>query len=192
MGHRPALTLRFLPRQAGPPERRRGSLSVILETRRLRLRPFRESDLDAYARICSDREVMRSIGAGNPLSREEAWRSMALILGHWQLRGYGLWAAEEKESGELIGRIGLHNPEGWPALEVGWLIERTRWGEGLAPEGATAAIQFAFDQLSVSHILSVIQPLNLASIRVAEKLGMTRERTVLLNGIEVVIYGRDR
>jgi RimJ/RimL family protein N-acetyltransferase len=156
------------------------------------LRPFRQSDLDAYARICSDREVMRYIGAGNPLSREEAWRSMALILGHWQLRGYGLWAAEDKESGELLGRIGLNNPEGWPALEVGWLIERSRWGEGLAPEGATAAIQFAFNQLGVSHISSVIQPLNHASIRVAEKLGMTPERTVLLNGIEVVIYGRDR
>jgi RimJ/RimL family protein N-acetyltransferase len=167
-------------------------LSVILETRRMLLRPFRQSDLDAYARLCSDREVMRHIGAGNPLSREEAWRSMALILGHWQLRGDGLWAAEEKESGELIGRIGLHNPEGWPALEVGWLIERARWGEGLAPEGATTAIQFAFDQLSVSHISSVIRPLNHASIRVAEKLGMTRERTILLNGNEVGIYGRDR
>jgi RimJ/RimL family protein N-acetyltransferase len=167
-------------------------LSVILETRRLLLRPFRESDLDAYARICSDGDVMRHIGAGNPLSREEAWRSMAFILGHWQLRGYGLWAAEDKESGELIGRIGLHNPEGWPALEVGWLIERARWGEGLAPEGATAAIQFAFGQLGVSHISSMIRPLNQASIRVAEKLGMTRERTVLLNGNEVGIYGRDQ
>jgi RimJ/RimL family protein N-acetyltransferase len=167
-------------------------LSVILETRRILLRQLRQSDLDAYARICSDREVMRYIGAGNPLSREDAWRSMAQILGHWQLRGYGQWAAEDKESGELIGRIGLNNPEGWPALEVGWLIERTRWGEDLAPEGARAAIQFAFEQLGASHISSVIHPSNHASIRVAEKLGMTRERTYLLNGNEVLIYGRDR
>jgi RimJ/RimL family protein N-acetyltransferase len=167
-------------------------LSVTLETRRLLLRPFQERDLDAYARICADPEVMRYIGTGASLTRDDAWRSMALILGHWQLRGYGMWAAQEKETGALVGRIGFYNPEGWPAFEVGWLIDRPRWGEGLATEGAAAAIQFAFEKLSLTRISSVIQPLNRASIRVAEKLGMTRERTVPLNGIEVVIYGRDR
>jgi RimJ/RimL family protein N-acetyltransferase len=167
-------------------------LSVILETQRLLLRPFRESDLDAYARIYADPEVMRYIGAGIPLSRDEAWRSMALFLGHWQLRGYGMWAAEEKASGTLVGRIGLHHPHGWPALEVGWLLARDHWGQGLATEGGTAAMQFAFDRLDLPHLSSVIHPLNLASIRVAEKLGMTRERVAPLNGIDVVIYGRDR
>jgi RimJ/RimL family protein N-acetyltransferase len=167
-------------------------LSVVLETRRLLLRPFLESDLDAYAGICSDPEVMRYIGAGSPLSRDDAWRSMALILGHWQLRGYGMWAAEDKQSGALVGRIGLYNPEGWPALEVGWLIERARWGHGLAAEGGAAAMQFAFERLNLSHLSSIIQPLNRASIRVAEKLGMTQERIARLNGIDVLIYGCDR
>jgi len=167
-------------------------LSVSLETHRLLLRPFRKSDLDAYARICADPEVMRYIGTGNTLSREDAWRSMAVHLGHWQLRGYGMWAAEDKQSGALVGRIGLFNPEGWPAVEVGWLLDRGRWGEGLAAEGAVAAMQFAFERLGLPHLSSVIQPANLASIRVAEKLGMTRERVVPLNGIDVAIYGRDR
>jgi RimJ/RimL family protein N-acetyltransferase len=167
-------------------------LSVILETQRLLLRPFRESDLDAYARLCADPEVMRYIGAGQPLSRADAWRAMAFFLGHWELRGYGMWAAADKNTGALLGRIGLHNPEGWPALEVGWVLDRSRWGEGLATEGGGAAMQFAFEQLACPHISSVIHPANTASIHVAEKLGMTRERLVELNGIEVVIYGRDR
>jgi RimJ/RimL family protein N-acetyltransferase len=167
-------------------------LSVILETQRLLLRPFRASDFDAYARLCADPEVMRYIGAGQPLSRADAWRAIAFFLGHWELRGYGMWAAEDKKTHALVGRIGLHHPEGWPALEVGWVLDRSRWGEGLATEGGQAAIRFAFEQLDRPHISSVIHPANSASIHVAEKLGMTRERTVQLNGLEVMIYGRDR
>jgi RimJ/RimL family protein N-acetyltransferase len=167
-------------------------LHETLETERLRLRQFVEADLDTYARICADPESMRYIGPGTPLSRAEAWRSMAQVLGHWQLRGYGLWAAEDKRTGAFVGRIGLIYPEGWPALEVGWLIDRARWGQGLATEGGRAAMQFAFDHLKLEGISSVIRPQNSASIRVAEKLGMQPERTMELNGLDVVIYSRDR
>ena len=97
-----------------------------LETERLRLRAFREDDLDAFAAIYADAEVMRFIGDGNVADRDGTWRVMSLLLGHWQLRGYGIWAAEEKETGALVGRIGLWNPEGWPGLEVGWLLRDSR------------------------------------------------------------------
>jgi RimJ/RimL family protein N-acetyltransferase len=167
-------------------------LHESLETERLRLRQFVEADLDDYARICADSESMRYIGPGTPLSRADAWRSMAQALGHWQLRGYGLWAVEEKRTGAFVGRIGLIYPEGWPALEVGWMIDRARWGRGLATEGGRAAMQFAFDHLKRERISSVIRPQNAASIRVAEKLGMQPERTMQLNGLDVVIYSRDR
>ena len=167
-------------------------MSVTLETQRLLLRPFCASDLDAYARICADPEVMRYIGAGAARSREDAWREMAFFLGHWTLRGYGMWAAEDRHSHALVGRIGLHNPEGWPALEVGWLLDRSRWGEGLATEGGLAAMNYAFDRLDQPHLSSLIQPDNSASIRVAEKLGMTRERVITLSGRDVLVYGRDR
>jgi RimJ/RimL family protein N-acetyltransferase len=163
-----------------------------LETERLRLRPFVEADLDVYARICADPEAMRYIGPGTPVTRADAWRSMTQVLGHWQLRGYGMWAAEDKQTGAFVGRIGLHYPEGWPVLEVGWLIDRPLWGRGLATEGGRAAMHFAFDRLKLERISSVIRPQNKASIRVAEKLGMQAERTTQVNGIEVVIYGRDR
>jgi RimJ/RimL family protein N-acetyltransferase len=166
-------------------------LQETLETERLKLRPFVEADLDAYARMCADPETMRYIGLGTTLSRADAWRSMAMFLGHWQLRGYGMWAVEDKRTGAFIGRIGLHNPEGWPELEVGWLLDRAHWGQGLATEGGRAAMTFAFDRLNLERISSVIHPQNAASIRVAEKLGMRRERTTQINGVDVVIFARN-
>jgi RimJ/RimL family protein N-acetyltransferase len=165
---------------------------VTLETERMVLRPFQEKDLEAYARICAGPEVMRFLGDGRALSRAEAWRQMAFFLGHWQLRGYGLWAAELKQNGALVGRIGLHNPKGWPGLEVGWLLDRTVWGQGLATEGGRAALDFAFATLAAGRVISVIQPGNTRSIRVAERLGERFERRDAINGIEVAIYALDR
>jgi RimJ/RimL family protein N-acetyltransferase len=159
-----------------------------LETERLRLRQFRETDLDAYARITGDADTMRYIARGQPFDRDEAWRSLGYLLGHWQIRGYGLWAVEEKQSGALIGRIGLYRPEGWPGLEVGWLVARDRWGEGLATEGAHAALDYAFTVLGEPRAISAIAPENAASIRVAEKLGLRYAESRRIAGRAVSIY----
>ena len=99
---------------------------VTLDTERLTLRMFRQEDIDAYAAMCADPEVMRFLG-GKTLSRHDAWRSMAGVCGHWELRGYGMWAVVEKSSGEMIGRVGCLNPEGWPGFEVGWTLRREFW-----------------------------------------------------------------
>ncbi len=162
---------------------------TTLETPRLILRLFREADLDAYADMCGDPEVMRYIAAGQPLSRAESWRSMATMLGHWQLRGYGLWAVEERASGEMVGRIGCWNPEGWPGLEVGWMLRRRYWGRGFATEGARASLDYAFGVLGCEHVISLIRPENAASIRVAERLGERLEGRTELMGNEVLVYG---
>jgi RimJ/RimL family protein N-acetyltransferase len=154
---------------------------ACLETARLKLRQFGEPDP----------EVMRYVG-GKPLSRDEAWRSLGYILGHWKIRGYGLWAAEEKSSGALVGRIGLYRPEGWPGLEVGWLVDRARWGEGFASEGGAAAMAHAFERLHAKRLISVIEPGNAASIRVAEKLGEHFLREQQLQGKRVRIYAIER
>ena len=87
---------------------------VTLKTDRLLLRPFCATDIDDYARMCADPEVTRYLGDGRPLSRSDAWRQMAMLVGHWHLKGYGMWAIEERDGGRLIGRIGCHYPEGWP------------------------------------------------------------------------------
>src|SRR4051812_21589844 len=130
---------------------------VTLETERLTLRMFRQEDIDAYAAMCADPEVMRFLG-GKTLNRHDAWRSMAGVCGHWQLRGYGMWAVVEKASGEMIGRVGCLNPEGWPGFEVGWTLRREYWRQGYATEAARASMDWAFRHLNVPHIISLITP----------------------------------
>jgi RimJ/RimL family protein N-acetyltransferase len=141
--------------------------------------------------MVSEEEVMRHVG-GRTLDRDQAWRSIGYVLGHWRIRGYGLWAVEERSSGDLIGRIGLYRPEGWPGLEVGWLVARERWGEGFATEGAAAAVRYGFETVGEDQLISVIMPANLASIRVAEKLGEHFDRPSHIQGHEVHIYAVDR
>jgi RimJ/RimL family protein N-acetyltransferase len=144
---------------------------VTLETERLILRMLQDSDIDAFAEMCGDPEVMRYIGDGQPLARPVAWRRMAMMVGHWTLRGYGLWAAVEKSSGDLIGHIGFWNPDGWPGFEVGWSLRRSFWGCGHATEGARKALHFAFTEMKQAQVISLIHPQNAASIRVALRLG---------------------
>ena len=157
------------------------------------MRGFRDEDLDEWAVICADPEVTRWVGDEEPLSREDAWRNMAYFMGHWQLRGFGCWALEERETGKLVGRTGLYLPEAWPDLEVGWLVAREHWGRGFAPEAGRASMEWAREELGSGHIVSLIEDANERSARVAEKLGMTVEgRTRIVNGKhEVRIFGRD-
>lgn len=160
-----------------------------IETKRLILRGFEEEDLDAYAEMCSDSDVMRYIGAGITLSRAESWRSMAMIIGHWYLRGYGLWAVEERQTGEMIGRIGCWKPEGWVGLEVGWMLRKASWRRGFATEAAKVAMDYAFANLPYSRVISLILPENLPSQRLALRLGEKLEGTTEILGNQVRIYG---
>ena len=113
---------------------------IQLETDRLLLRMWREeTDFETYASMCADEDIMRYIG-GKTMTRVEAWRHMAFHIGHWEMRGYGHWAVEEKESGDFIGRIGFLNPVGWPAFEIGWTLDKKHWGKGFATEGARRAL----------------------------------------------------
>ena len=163
-----------------------------LTTNRLILRSFCANDLEPYMGLVGDREVMRYIGTGVTLDRMNAFHSVASILGHWQLRGYGLWAVEERATGALVGRIGFYNPEGWPGLEIGWLLGRAHWGKGYATEAAQACLKWGFDTQNMQDVISCIQPKNAPSIAVAERLGERLLREDRLQGIPVLIYGMDR
>jgi len=153
---------------------------------------FREKDLDAYAAMCGDPEVMRYLGEGYPLTRAEAWRNMALVLGHWQLRGFGLWAVEERATGLLAGRVGCWRPEGWPGLEIGWCLRREFWGRGYATEAAQTVMADAFGRMRQEHLISLIRPDNGPSIAVAVRLGMRSEGQTEVMGHEALVYGIDR
>jgi RimJ/RimL family protein N-acetyltransferase len=163
-------------------------MNATLETERLVLRQFRNSDLDAWAPICADPEVMRYLGTGVTLSRDDAWRSMAGILGHWVLRGYGMFAIESKATGELLGRVGFLEPEGWPGFELGWVLARPFWGQGYAYEAAVAARDYAFGPLGRDRLISLIRPGNKPSIRLAERLGEMLAGEVELMGSKALLY----
>jgi RimJ/RimL family protein N-acetyltransferase len=144
-----------------------------LETERLILRAFSPDDFETFASFMADEDVMRYL-TGHPMSRAEAWRSLAVSIGHWHLRGYGTWAVERKEDGAFMGRVGMINPEGWPGLEVGWTLGKPYWGSGYATEAAAAALNFAFLTQPVDKIISCIHPDNAASQAVAKRIGEKR------------------
>jgi RimJ/RimL family protein N-acetyltransferase len=165
---------------------------LTLGSNRLILRMFRESDLDAYAAMCGDPGVMRYLGDGYPLTRAEAWRNMALILGHWQLRGFGLWAVEERATGILAGRVGCWRPEGWPGMEIGWALRREYWGRGYATEASQTVMADAFSRMGQNRLISLIQPENGPSIAVALRLGMRKEWSTEIMGHPALVYGIER
>ena len=159
-----------------------------LETERLILRPFRADDFEAHASMAADPLVARYLGDGRTLGREEAWRSFAMLIGHWELRGYGLWALTRRGDDRMIGRVGFFFPEGWPGFEIGWTLERAAWGNGYATEGARRVLAYGFETLGEDEVISVIHPDNAPSIRVAERIGERFDRTQQVKGEERLIY----
>ena len=158
-----------------------------LETPRLVLRAWQHSDIEAYAPMLADADVMRFLGG--PVDRAEAWRRMAQHAGHWSLRGYGNWAIERRADGALLGRAGLWEPDGWPDLELGWMLARAAWGHGYATEAARAALEWSWNTLAAERLISIVHAENEASARVARRLGMERVRDGVLLGTPVVIFG---
>ena len=138
--------------------------------------------------MMADPEVTRHLGDGHTLDRGQAWRHMAIFLGHWALRGFGMWAVEERATGAFLGRIGCLEPEGWPGFEIGYTLARAAWGHGYAREGAAASLRWARETLGRDEIISIIRPANAASIRVATALGAAPERTVAFFGAPAVIF----
>lgn len=151
-----------------------------IETERLILRGWREGDAPAFAAMMADAEVARFLTASlTPLSSAMAWRDMALFIGHWALRGYGLFAVEEKESGAFVGRVGAWQPECWVGFELGWGLARPYWGRGYALEAARAAGDWIFASFPLDEIVSLIHADNALSQKLAQRLGMRiRTRTL--------------
>lgn len=160
----------------------------ILTTDRLLLRMLRESDFDEYAAIHMDADVTRYT-ARVQLDLYESFKHMAMILGHWQLKGFGMWGVFARESQRLVGRVGFHQPATWPDFELGWTIGKRFWGRGYAPEAAKACLDYAFATMGRKRVISLIDPQNTASIRVAEKIGetLTGERFTT-GGHELLVY----
>src|SRR5687768_12862576 len=103
-----------------------------------------ERDFEEYAAIHMDADVTR-FTARMELDRYESWKHLAMITGHWHLRGFGMWGVFERASQKLVGRVGFHHPDGWPAFELGWTMGKASWGKGYAPEAALRCLEYARD-----------------------------------------------
>lgn len=149
---------------------------ITLTTPRLTLRPWRDADVDAFAAMFDDPQVMEFL---QPADRPAIEAIVGRIRAHFATHGYGWWAAELKATRDFIGFIGLTHiafAAGFtPAVEVGWRLASAHWGQGYATEGARAALACGFAQLGLAEIVSLTVPANRRSWRVMQRIGMRRD-----------------
>ena len=168
------------------------SVATILETARLTLREFVPEDAAALAQIVCDAETMRHYPT--PLTRAQVDEWIARNMQRYQIDGVSLWAMVLKSTGEMIGDCGviLQEVEGESLYEIGYHLRRDLWGQGLATEAAIACREWAFANLKVDRIISLIRPENLPSRKVAERNGMTIWKEVNWRGLQHCVYAVEK
>lgn len=166
---------------------------IRLETPRLLLRPPQQADFEGYAELLGDEEAARHIGGCAP--RAAAWRRFLQQPGAWAIQGFGMFSVLDKSSGQWLGQCGPWRPEGWPGNEIGWAFRRAAWGHGYATEATRAAIGWAVAELRWERMVHCIAPANLASQRLAQRLGSSLLREGRLpapfEAHAVEIWGRE-
>lgn len=155
----------------------------VLNTPRLVLRRWRDDDIEPMAAINADPDVMRWIGTGAVRDLEQTRSGIAAIERQWEASGYGLFAIEERASGDLLGFTGMavpyFLPEVMPAVEIAWRLGRQHWGKGIATEASAAALGFGLIDRGLDRIIAIVQVGNDASERIMTKLGMHAERQTI-------------
>ena len=166
-----------------------------LETERLILRDFKRDDLDALAATLGDPEVVRHL-TGEPINREDSLRRMFMAVGQWPLTGLGVWAAEQKSDGRLVGQIGFFDMERdmVPSLvglpEMGWIFDTSVHGQGIAREACEAALAWLDASHGPVEVPAIISLDNIASLKMAEKLGFVREADGTYKGEPIAVVRR--
>lgn len=146
---------------------------MILQTDHLVLRRPNGTDWPAARAFFTS---ARSAMVGGPHDAAQAWRVLAMEIGHWDIRGYGMWTVTRKGDDTAIALIGPWCPEGWPETEIGWMVwDQAVEGTGITTEAAGAAIRDAYTRLGWKTVVHYIAPENTRSIRLAEKLGAIRD-----------------
>ncbi|GAF11581.1 acetyltransferase, GNAT family [Bacillus sp. JCM 19045] len=152
---------------------------IYIETPRLTLRDWDTHDLPSFIKMNQDSDVMRFFP--KLLSPAETTAFYERILHSFRENGYGLYAVEEKASGEFIGFIGFNHASFeapfTPCIEIGWRLRKEAWGKGYATEGAKACLAYGFNQLPLEEIVSFTAKINKPSIQVMKKLGLTYVQT---------------
>ena len=158
-----------------------------LETERLLLRQFRNGDWPDLHEYYSDRKATRYT-FNCDLTEGDTWRIMCGMIGHWQVRGYGPYALEEKASGRVLGTVGFWYPNDWPEPEIKWGLAARAWGRGFASEAARAVLKTGREYMPEIRFISMISPHNEASIRLAQAVGASYESEFVYEGELCHIY----
>lgn len=172
------------------------NLVPVLETNRLRLRAHQAKDFSACVAMWSDPEVARYT-IGTPSSEQRTWLRVLSYLGHWSLMGFGYWAVSEKVSDRYVGELGFADfkRDSQPSIqglpELGWALTPAWHGKGYATEALKAAIQWGDANLKSSRTVCIISPQNLASLRVAEKIGYFEASKITTNGEPGILFDRE-
>lgn len=168
----------------------------LLQTDRLILRPHRLDDYPACKALWGDAQVVRHIG-GSPQDAQAVWFRLLRYAGMWSLLGYGMWVMEARADGAFLGEAGLLSaarglPEldGWP--EAGWVLTPQAWGRGIAGEAMAAILAWADAHLDAASVRCIIENDNVASIKVARRLGFTVMADASIGGKAIGIYDRRR
>jgi ribosomal-protein-alanine N-acetyltransferase len=170
----------------------------VIESARLLLRKPRLEDAADLAVAYADPEVVRFMGDGSTATREQIEEGIHEWLERWDSWGLSLCSLERREDGRVVGRAGflLWDPETWEVggteTELGWLLAREYWGQGYATEAALALRDWAFEERRLARLISLIDPANVRSIRVAERLGERYERDVEVRGKTSRLYSVER
>ena len=162
----------------------------VLETERLILRGPKAADTEGYVRFMMSK---RAQYVGGHVSEREAWRAFAKEVGHWLIRGFGMWAVTEKGDDTCLGYVGCWEPQGWPEKELGWTLWEEAEGKGIGFEAATAARTFAYGTLRWTTAVSYIDRPNHRSIALAERIGCSRDRGAATpDGEDCLVYRHPR
>jgi ribosomal-protein-alanine N-acetyltransferase len=159
-----------------------------LETGRLRMRPVSDDDLDDFAALYGDPDVMRYIGVRGPLTREQTRERLAFMVDHWRRHSFGMWALFRKDGGTFVGRCGLRYMDNTTEIELGYTLGKAHWRQGLATESSRAVVRYFFDVMKLPRLVAIADPANAASVNVMKKLGMTFERVGHFYGSDCVLY----
>ncbi|CAN5389982.1 GNAT family N-acetyltransferase [soil metagenome] len=161
---------------------------TILETNRLILRMWKQSDANALFEILQDAEVVRHIDDGNPFSFEKTLKFLETMEKSRGKNGFCRWKVIEKSSGEIIGSCGFGRLSETNEIELGYLLAQKHWGKGFATEAAGACLKFGFEKLNFREIIALTDSENFGSRKVLEKIGFAKRGIEVYNGEENLVY----
>lgn len=161
-------------------------------TPRLTLREMKKQDATDLFGIFSDPEAMRFYPSTRNLAETRSWVNGNIE--RYERHGFGIWVVQVRTNGEFLGQCGLilQDVDGKQDLEIGYMFLRRYWGQGFATEAASACRDYAFERLNYSRVISLIDPGNIASRRVAEKVGMSVEKQIEKWSKQVLVYSMSR